>query len=108
MSRLLLPMLVLLPLSASSADISSSAFDAEVKAFLGRELAAHVADIRSTDPPPDRVVGAKTTGEFSWGTFGRAVAAYGQLTGAETIADRNLARTVADIGLAEVKLGGTR
>jgi hypothetical protein len=36
------------------------------------------------------------------------VAAYGQLTGAEKIGDRDVVRTVADIGLLEVKLGGTR
>jgi hypothetical protein len=29
-------------------------------------VTAHVADIKAFDPPPDRVVGALTTGEFSW------------------------------------------
>jgi hypothetical protein len=79
-----------------------------VKAFLTRELAAHAADIHTFDPAPARVVGTPTTGEFSWGTFGRAVAAYGQLTGADRIGNRDVARTSADIGLLEVQLGGTR
>ena len=94
--------------STAGARVATAALDADVKAFLTRELATHVADIRTFDPPPDRIVGAQTTGEFSWGTFGRAVAAYGQLTGVETIGGRDLVRTVADIGLLEVKLGGTR
>ena len=88
--------------------VATAAFDAEVKAFLTRELGTHVADLQSIDPPQARVVGAQATGEFSWGTFGRALAAYGELTGGDTIASRDLARTVADIGLLEVKLGGTR
>lgn len=30
-----------------------------------REVTAHVADIKTLNPPPERVVGALTTGEFS-------------------------------------------
>lgn len=111
MGRLALGSIAALLTAASAvagAGIATSALDAEVKAFLTRELAAHIADIHTIDPPPSRIVGAQTTGEFSWGTFGRAVAAYGQLTGAQTIGDRDIARTSADIGLLEVKLGGTR
>jgi hypothetical protein len=111
MKRMVLASVVALLSGASSvADTSVpvAALDADVKAFLTRELTAHVADIGTFDPPPGRIVGSPTTGEFSWGTFGRAVAAYGQLTGAERIGNRNLVRTAADIGLLEVKLGGTR
>lgn len=110
MNRMVLGSIVAL-LSAASAvagSVSTAALDADVKAFLTRELAAHVADIHTFDPPPARIVGAQTTGEFSWGTFGRAVAAYGQLTGTDKIGNRDVARTSADIGLLEVKLGGTR
>jgi len=94
--------------SIAGGTVATAALDTDVKAFLTRELSAHVADIRTFDPPPARIVGALTTGEFSWGTFGRAVAAYAQLTGADTIGNRDVVRTVADIGLLEVKLGGTR
>ena len=93
---------------AANGVVATATLDGDVRAFLAREMTAHVTDIRAFDPPPDKVVGALTTGEFSWGTFGRALAAYGELSGAQTIANRDLARTVADIGLVEVKLGGTR
>ena len=107
---LLLPAVALLCAASplASGGVTTASLDAEIKSFLTRELSAHVADIPSIDPPPGRIVGAQTTGEFSWGTFGRAVAAYGQLTGAEKVGSRDLVRTVAEIGLLEVKLGGTR
>jgi hypothetical protein len=54
------------------------------------------------------VNGALTTGEYTWGTFMRSLAAYAQLTGSTQLADRDLVRTIADIGLLEVRLGGTR
>ena len=43
----------------------------EVNTFLGKELATHLSAIKSLDPPPDRILGVPTTGEFSWGTFMR-------------------------------------
>ena len=52
--------------------------------------------------------GALTTGEYTWGTFMRALAAYGELSGDTTLADRDLARAIGEIGLLEVRLGGTR
>src|SRR5260370_10474933 len=60
--------------SNSTEVVSAEQFSSEVTGFLGKELAAHVADIRSFDPPQERVVGVLTTGEFSWGTFLRALA----------------------------------
>ena len=80
----------------------------EVINFLGAELAAHIAAIRSLDPPPDKVLEAGATGEYTWGTFMRSVAAYSQLSGQRNLAGRDLARFVADIGLLERRLRGTR
>ena len=94
--------------SASETTVETRVLDAEIRTFLGRELAAHLKPIRSLDPPPERVNGALTTGEFTWGTFMRALAAYAQMSGAITLADRDLVRTIGDIGLLEVRLGGTR
>jgi hypothetical protein len=114
----LTPRLALLLLAASlttTASVSSdsnlvtvASLDSEVRGFLAKELTAHLAPIRSLDPPPERVNGALTTGEFTWGTFMRALAAYAQLSGATTLADRDLPRVIGDIGLLEVRLGGTR
>jgi hypothetical protein len=88
--------------------VATSALDTEIRTFLQSELTAHLKPINSLDPPPARVNGALTTGEFSWGTFMRSLAAYGQLSGTTTLADRDLARTIGEIGLLEVRLGGTR
>ena len=82
--------------------------DREVRTFLDREMAAHLADIHQLNPPQTRVVGALTTGEYTWGTFMRALAVYGELSGASMLAGRDIARQLGDIGLVEFRLGGTR
>jgi hypothetical protein len=89
------------PVMVQTADLSN-----EVNAFLAKELAAHIADIKTLDPPPDRVVGALTVGEFSWGTFMRAVAAFADTSGQRELAGRELAKWVGKIGLIEAKGGG--
>jgi len=91
--------------ASPSATIQTADLNAEVNAFLAKELAAHVADIKTLEPPPDRVVGALTVGEFSWGTFMRAVAAYADTTGQRELAGRDLAKWVGQIGLIEAKAG---
>ena len=78
----------------------------EVNTFLGNELAAHLSAINSLDPPPDRILGVPTTGEFSWGTFMRALAAYAETTGNRELAGRDLAKWVGQIGLIESHAGG--
>ncbi|MET0556251.1 MAG: hypothetical protein ABW221_24635 [Vicinamibacteria bacterium] len=79
----------------------------DVRAFLAREIGSHVAAISTLDPPPDRVHGALTTGEFSWGTFQRAIAAWSAASGDKTLAGRDLARTAAQMGLVEQARGGS-
>jgi hypothetical protein len=93
---------------ASPALVSAETLRTEVTEFLDREMAAHLADIRSLNPAPDKVLGAGTTGEYTWGTFMRAVGAYAELTGKRTVAGRDLALEVGQIGLLEYRLGGTR
>ena len=96
------------PTPRADANVSASALRGEVTDFLGAELAAHLGDIKSYDPPPDRVLGAGSTGEYTWGTFANALGAYAELTGARTLAGRDLAREVGRVGLLEYRLGGTR
>ena len=88
------------------AEISSEQFAGEVTRFLGKEIAAHMADIKSLDPPQSTVVGARTGGDFSWGTFMRAVTAWSALTGEETVAGRQLAPFLGKAGLIEARGGG--
>ena len=69
--------------------VSTASFRDEVNTFLGKELAAHLGAIKSLDPPPDRILGVPTTGEFSWGTFMRSLAAYADTTGNRELAGRD-------------------
>jgi hypothetical protein len=85
--------------------IKTAALRDEVNDFLGRELAAHLGAISTLDPPPARVLGVPTTGEFSWGTFMRSLAAYADTTGKHELGGRDLARWVGQIGLIESRAG---
>jgi hypothetical protein len=87
-------------------------FSDEVSNFLGKELSAHLTDVRPApghdlfDPPPQRVVGVPTSGEFSWGTFLRALASYAELSGQRTLAGRDLPQVIGKAGLIEARYGG--
>ncbi len=86
-------------------NVSTASLRDEVNTFLGKELAAHLSEIKSLEPPPDRILGVPTTGEFSWGTFMRALAAYAETTGNRELAGRDLAKWVGQIGLIESRAG---
>lgn len=88
------------------ATLSTATLASEVRDFLAREMAAHFGDIRSLDPPPQRVLGALTVGEYSWGSFARALAAQADIGGNRTIAGKDTARAIAEIGLIESRQGG--
>jgi hypothetical protein len=94
------------PVKADPPIVTTVALRSEVNDFLGKELAAHLGDIKTLDPPPDRVIGVSTVGEYSWGTFMRALAAYAETTGQRELAGRDLAKWVGKIGLIEAKSGG--
>lgn len=85
--------------------IQTSAFQAEVDAFFDREIPAHLAQIPDAGPLPDRVHGALTTGEFSWGTFVRALAAYAETRGSRMVAGRDVVPLVARVGVSESAKG---
>ena len=93
-------------LSQGTVTVRTADLRREVNDFLARELAVHLENIKTLEPPPDRVVGALTVGEFSWGTFMRAVAAYADTTGQRELAGRDLAKWVGQIGMIEAKGGG--
>ncbi|HEV2860552.1 MAG TPA: hypothetical protein VGX48_06080 [Pyrinomonadaceae bacterium] len=94
--------------AAAGEMVEAASLRAEVADFIGAELAAHLGDIESLDPPPERVLGAGSGGEYTWGTWARALAAYAELSGRRTLGGRDLAREVARVGLLEERLGGTR
>jgi hypothetical protein len=96
---------VTLCVSAQARTVTTASLRDEVNTFLGKELAAHLSAIKSLDPPPDRVLGVPTTGEFSWGTFMRSLAAYAETTGNRELAGHDLAKLVGQIGLIESRAG---
>lgn len=92
--------------TARAGQISSAELDTQLRIFFAREVAAHVTDIKTLDPPPERVVGALTTGEFSWGSFMRALAAYADFAHTRTVAGRDVVPMIAKMGLIELHQGG--
>jgi hypothetical protein len=93
-------------MQAGEPQIQTSELDRQVRDFLEREVTAHVSDIKTLDPPPDRVVGALTTGEFSWGTFMRTLAAYSQFSETKTIAGHDVPQMIGKMARVELGHGG--
>ena len=91
--------------TAPEDSIQVDSFRSEVENFLDKELSAHLGAIATVNPPPDRVLGVPTTGEFSWGTFMRSLAVYSDISGKHELAGRDLARWVGQIGLIEAHAG---
>lgn len=86
--------------------VSAAGLNQEVTEFLARETAAHFAPLTSLNPPPTRVNGSLTTGEYTWGSFMRVVAAQSEVSGSSVIAGRGTARAIAEMGLYESRQGG--
>src|SRR5258706_2206803 len=92
------------PPAPSQIDVAD--LNRQVRAFLQRQVTAHVADIQTLDPPPERVVGALTIGEFSWGTFMRTLGAFSEYFGTRTIAGHDVPETIAKMAQIELSRGG--
>jgi hypothetical protein len=86
--------------------IDVSDLDQQVRSFLQSQVTAHVGDIKTLDPPPERVVGALTTGEFSWGSFMRALGAYSECFGAKTIGGHDIPEMIGKMAQIELSHGG--
>ena len=93
------------PHALDGPELDARTLTAGIDQFLVREATAHFAAIPTLDPPPDRVLGARTVGEFSWGTFMRALAAIAQHAKAPTLADRDVPQWVGRMGLIEARAG---
>jgi len=91
---------------AAATQIDAADFNQQVRSFLQTEVTAHVADIKSLDPPPDRVLGALTTGEFSWGSFMRALGVYSESFGTRRIAGRDVPEMIGKMAHIELSHGG--
>ena len=80
--------------TVAAADIVlTEQFVTNVASFLEREIAAHMAAVPSIDPPPPLVLGVPTEGNFTWGSFMRAIAECSALSGRSNIAGRDVRYT---------------
>jgi hypothetical protein len=87
--------------AAPEPSVTAAALKADVDAFFDREVAAHLMQVPAEGPLPDRVQGALTTGEFSWGTFVRALAAYADTRHTRLVGGRDVVPLVARVGVIE-------
>jgi hypothetical protein len=87
--------------AAPEPSVTVASLKADVDGFFDREVPAHLMDIPADGPLPDRVYGALTTGEFSWGTFVRALAAYADTRHTRVVAGRDVVPLVARVGVIE-------
>jgi len=88
--------------------VETSSLNKEITDFFNQEMTAHLNDIKTYDPAPDKVFGAGTTGEYTWGSFMNSVGAFAAFSGQRTLGSHDLAREVGQIGLLEYRLKGTR
>jgi len=90
----------------ATSQIDVADLNRQIRGFLQREVTAHVTDIKTLDPPPERVVGALTTGEFSWGTFMRTLGAFSEYFGTSTIAGHDVPEMIGRMAQIELRHGG--
>lgn len=95
-----------IPAAAEPATIATARFAADATAFLEREITAHVAAVERLDPPPETVLGVPTKGDFTWGSFMRAVTDCSAVLDRREIAGRDLPRFLGQAGLIEARQGG--
>ena len=93
------------PLAWLNGSVKTAELNSDVQNFLDKELTVHLTGIATVNPVPDRVLGVPTTGEFSWGTFMRSLAAYADISGKRELGGRDLAKWVGQIGLIEAHAG---
>lgn len=88
------------------AAVSTDQFTAEITGFLTKEIAAHIGGVHTFEPPQAIVLDAKNGGEFSWGTFARAVAAISALSGETSIGGHDLPKLINQVCLVEARHDG--
>src|SRR6476659_6091 len=82
--------------ASDPSNIPLATMRSEVLDFMAKEVAVHFDAIKSFTSPPDRVNGSITTGEYTWGSFMRVVAAQSDVAGSHVIAGRDVVRPIAE------------
>jgi len=90
----------------SRATVATGQLTTEITHFLSTEIAPHIAAVHTFEPPQNYVMDARNNGEFSWGTFARAVAAVSALSGETQIASRDLPKLINQVCLVEARHDG--
>jgi hypothetical protein len=86
--------------------VSAKQFAADVTQFLQTEIIAHVSAVTNLDPPQKIVLGVPTAGDFTWGSFMRAITEVSALTGQTNISGHDVPQFLGKLGLIESRLGG--
>ncbi|HEY1490836.1 MAG TPA: hypothetical protein VGF90_07335, partial [Verrucomicrobiae bacterium] len=94
------------PAAHAQQNVSAKEFAADVTHFLETEITAHVSAVTNLDPPQKIVLGVPTAGDFTWGSFMRAITEVSALTGQTNIAGRDVPQLLGKLGLIESRLGG--
>ncbi len=94
------------PAGSDTPMISARQFSADANSFLQREIAAHLAAVQTIDPPQQLVLGVPTKGDFTWGSFMRAITACSALSGKPLMAGHDLPHFLGQLGLIEAREGG--
>lgn len=104
--RLLIVLMVVSSTQIFAQTKSTADLNKEIKDFFAKEVAVHFNEIKSLNPPPNRIIGSITTGEYTWGSFMRVIAAQSEVSGNSKIGGRETARYIAEMGLHESRAGG--
>lgn len=86
--------------------ISTTKFAADATTFLQSEITAHVAAVTNVNPPQPMVLGVPTKGDFTWGSFMRALSAVAANSGETNIDGRDVPQFLGQLGLIESRQGG--
>ena len=92
--------------SAQMEMVSTEKFAADVMQFLQKEIAAQAAAVTNLEPPQKTVLGVPTAGDFTWGSFMRALSAIAALNGETNISGRDVPQFLGQLGLIESRQGG--
>lgn len=92
--------------SAQPEMISTEKFAADATAFLQTEIAAQIAAVTNLNPPQLMVLGVPTKGDFTWGSFMRALSAVSAIDGQTNVDGRDVPQFLGQLGLIESRQGG--
>lgn len=101
-----IPLLLFAASAQAQQNVDREKFAADVTAFLQKEITAHTLAVTNLDPPQKFVLGVPTAGDFTWGSFMRAITDVSSLTGQTNIAGRDVPQFLGKLGLIESRQGG--